>query len=60
VDSTVDVVSLALIIIGSIELYLLRKRAPYPVSKNWHYWLKLVRCIGEYGWLYVILDGYGD
>lgn len=45
VDSTVDVASLALIVIGSFEIYFLRKRAAYPVAKDWHYWLKLV-CVG--------------
>jgi hypothetical protein len=42
VDATVDVVSLALVAVGAINIYFLRKQTAYPVEKNWHYWLKLV------------------
>ncbi|TGZ81048.1 ABC transporter family protein [Ascodesmis nigricans] len=41
-DSMIDVVSVALVITGAIQLYLYSRKKVYPVSKNWHYWTKLL------------------
>ncbi|RPB26840.1 putative ABC metal ion transporter [Terfezia boudieri ATCC MYA-4762] len=41
-DLTVDIVSLGLILLGSLNLASLLKQTAYPVPQNWHYYLKLV------------------
>lgn len=47
-DVWISVVAVYGIFFGAIALvYLLRKSKPQPVSKNWHYYAKIVREIGS-------------